>query len=645
MLFHMLDDPTFAKLTANATSLSLRYNHQPKMQPLIPPDYNQSTVLRAYEDAVEKRLNKETFFQALSAMMQVLEEEADEELGGEIGEETVGTIVALQRAFKQQSAKEKMRYFAEFCLGESFDEEKCWNCFMPQLAFFFLRYLDVYDGALQGMPANDYLADLKRRQNEERLRDERTIKNVWENVKNKTATPDANNNAPKPEASTVEKTEQTPKPEENDKEEIEQQTTNKKDDYEIDEEQVESLLSGISLFNKQKQSQQQQRRQNLEKNIQKQAGAKNELHYLEKSAERGRQLLLEYCSLHRERFLRIWTGLKQKKKEGANGNENDQKAKIEEIKEGAENEADEDDEDEEALMEEDRELILKESRHPKELASNHGVSFVQLLSFVLNNDPQQVKVDPFVEQFILSRRRKEEGAEEGQEQKKKSPLEVSMEELITVSRRFVLLTFVSKVVSNVMGTPFDDLAPATSLLKDGLNETSQTPPTPQPSSSSSSIPPSKKNNPYLFQLETTDARKCSREQCEEFERTGGRKFQVCSFCRKIGRIVPYCSRECQAIDWKDGGHKLVCGKKPNVSPAGDGGIAERLKNRPKPPTPLPFTVSCPSSSASAMKEGKGKEKEEEEGEKERENLEGVRSRIEVVEDVEDEEADGLNSID
>ncbi|KAG7444019.1 uncharacterized protein BT62DRAFT_921639 [Guyanagaster necrorhizus] len=55
---------------------------------------------------------------------------------------------------------------------------------------------------------------------------------------------------------------------------------------------------------------------------------------------------------------------------------------------------------------------------------------------------------------------------------------------------------------------------------------------------------------------------CKRD--EESLRKQGRELLVCEKCKPIGRIIPYCSRDCQIADWKSGfpvPHKDICGKK------------------------------------------------------------------------------------
>ncbi|KAF9016028.1 hypothetical protein BDZ89DRAFT_1076024 [Hymenopellis radicata] len=50
-------------------------------------------------------------------------------------------------------------------------------------------------------------------------------------------------------------------------------------------------------------------------------------------------------------------------------------------------------------------------------------------------------------------------------------------------------------------------------------------------------------------------------KAEEKEKNG--KMTVCSRCRKLGREIRYCGRDCQLADWKQ--HKLQCGKPLDAS--------------------------------------------------------------------------------
>lgn len=49
---------------------------------------------------------------------------------------------------------------------------------------------------------------------------------------------------------------------------------------------------------------------------------------------------------------------------------------------------------------------------------------------------------------------------------------------------------------------------------------------------------------------------CNRQQGEN------EKFQVCSFCKKFGKSIPYCSKDCQIQHWRSG-HKKDCEKNKN----------------------------------------------------------------------------------
>ncbi|KAK0455202.1 uncharacterized protein EV420DRAFT_1765639 [Desarmillaria tabescens] len=54
---------------------------------------------------------------------------------------------------------------------------------------------------------------------------------------------------------------------------------------------------------------------------------------------------------------------------------------------------------------------------------------------------------------------------------------------------------------------------------------------------------------------------CNRKEADAS--AGGERFQICSRCKTVGRVVRYCSVECQKKDWKQGfprPHKAICGK-------------------------------------------------------------------------------------
>ncbi|KAI5822907.1 hypothetical protein K523DRAFT_358034 [Schizophyllum commune Tattone D] len=63
-----------------------------------------------------------------------------------------------------------------------------------------------------------------------------------------------------------------------------------------------------------------------------------------------------------------------------------------------------------------------------------------------------------------------------------------------------------------------------------------------------------------------------RRTAEAIQESGGAPLRRCPKCRKAGRTVEYCSRECQVKDWKTGepvSHKEICGKALTNLPAID----------------------------------------------------------------------------
>ena len=67
MLDELMSEETLQKVTVNATALCLRFNHGKKE---IPPEYNQQTILQAYE-VLEKKISKDILFNGLNAFMDV----------------------------------------------------------------------------------------------------------------------------------------------------------------------------------------------------------------------------------------------------------------------------------------------------------------------------------------------------------------------------------------------------------------------------------------------------------------------------------------------------------------------------------------------------------------------------------------------
>jgi len=189
-----------------------------------------------------------------------------------------------------------------------------------------------------------------------------------------------------------------------------------------------------------------------------------------------------------------------------------------------------------------------------------GLTFMKLLDRCLA-DPAQ-RPDSFAEQFLAPLAKRKLLDIPMDDEKKRKELEqelVAMAAMITTSRRFVLLTFVCKVLSEVLGVPFDELAPATSLL--------------QPLKATES-----QNVRGMLFKETPDLRFCSNSPCSNQEEKE-KAFLVCAPCRKAGLAVPYCSRACQAADWRE--HKKTCGVAPTKPPAPANTQQERKGQEPE----------------------------------------------------------------
>ena len=114
----------------------------------------------------------------------------------------------------------------------------------------------------------------------------------------------------------------------------------------------------------------------------------------------------------------------------------------------------------------------------------------------------------------------------------------------------------------VLDIPFTDLAPVTALVKPPGEKDSED------KKPSCELP--------LFEVQP-DLLMCSYPLCEEFE-TKERSFPVCAYCKKVGKIVPYCSRECQGKDWTE--HKKLCGVASAPSPSTT--VKENVTTQPQP---------------------------------------------------------------
>ncbi len=166
-------------------------------------------------------------------------------------------------------------------------------------------------------------------------------------------------------------------------------------------------------------------------------GAKNELHFLEKSADKGRDLLNQYWQQRSDQFTNKWNILTREDRRNFLSSARNF---LITMASGSYSSA--------VLY--CPELNVEDLSQLDDEASSGITTFDRLLSRCLR-DPSSVP-DTFAHQILANNKSLKETERK------------AMAEMITVSRRFVLLTFVAKILSDVMGTPFEDLAPATSLL-------------------------------------------------------------------------------------------------------------------------------------------------------------------------------------
>jgi len=346
---------------------------------------------------------------------------------------------------------------------------------------------------------DNYMEQLRQMQMESRLRDETGVKQVWERMKKqrdeleKTKSHSQSSDTSQDKQETDHDTKQT--------EEVQQ------------EEQVNKLLENISIFGKLKQDKQQR-----EEQVQKKMGAKNELHFLEKSAAKGREILVAFWANRADGFRNKWNSLSS-----------DEKRK---------------------LLSDTRNFLLKMGNssyanavlycpelHVEDLlaaapsSKPDRIAFMELIDRCLA-DPAQ-RPDNFAENFLAPFVKQKLANTQYATEKERKEQEnevVSLAAMITISRRFTLLTFVCKVISEALGVPFDELAPATSLLA-----------------------PLKATVPYLLPLALCD--QCGGSHYHLSLNRSQKMLKVCSSNRR-----PTCgpARDQIAIKWKKRKRRSLC---------------------------------------------------------------------------------------
>lgn len=571
-LNQLFEDATLLKIAADASVLALRYNHQQKT---IPPDYNQKIILEAYE-VLEQKLTKQLLSKAMHAWMEVLEKGLEEQ-----------KAVDLSELFSTEQAKNKLAFLAEFCMKEGYDQEMCYKYFMPQLLLFFLRFLHIYDGSLQGALVPDYLHHLRQLQLEAKWKDDKQVKNLWQKMKEqkqkqeKVQADSVPSAQPSPSSSGL-TISPPPKPEEE------------------EESKAELLLRNTIFSNITKSGEEGGAGAKGGQGLpftQQRMGAKNELHFLQKSTVKGKELLSQCWKEKSALFLNKWEGMPYTQRRtvladaraflltvgqgsyatallycpelspddlaGPTAPEQTTPAPtpVSSAEDGASAAAPTDvappvaaDVASPNVSGGETKESPKREGHDPEFA----LTFIKLLKRCLLDEPG--KADPFVQRFLsLDVRKRLAEAEAEASEKSGAKKEEGIVEMITICRQFMLLTYVSKVISSVLEIPFEELAPVTSLL----------------------APLKEKAGPKTGSLfeQSPDLRMCANPECEKFEATE-KSFQVCSFCRRVGRIVPYCSRECQAKDWNE--HKKLCGKEVAPQPRPTPAPGRPVPNRPQP---------------------------------------------------------------
>jgi hypothetical protein len=67
MLDELMHETTLRRVAQNASALCLKYNHAKRE---IPPEYNQKTILAAYE-VLDQKLTKEVLYEGIDSFMEV----------------------------------------------------------------------------------------------------------------------------------------------------------------------------------------------------------------------------------------------------------------------------------------------------------------------------------------------------------------------------------------------------------------------------------------------------------------------------------------------------------------------------------------------------------------------------------------------
>jgi MYND finger len=181
MLAHLVSSENLARLSTKAAEGALQYN---RMTKAVSPEYNEQVVAKAYARITELIVEKD---------------DVGKNVLVELMDGVYGAIDALKQrkdatlasAFDEESGWFRVVEPLESIFGAEFEsDEKATSLartqFLPQLIVYFLRYLHLYDSALQGQNVEEFMAGgISEERRAEHQRTPAAVERFWQTLRAK----------------------------------------------------------------------------------------------------------------------------------------------------------------------------------------------------------------------------------------------------------------------------------------------------------------------------------------------------------------------------------------------------------------------------------------------------------------------------
>jgi len=169
MIEQLLSPETLGKLAENSGSLTCRLNVVMKC---VPEKYNSEVIAPVYARMAQLLCSgeKHVLLMAMQGFFETLHDAKDR------------VDASLGDLFCEEAGRMRMLPFLQMVFPAGFDEKQALSVFVPQLTFYWLRYLHVYDGSMKGNSVEEALEEAHQQRMDE-LQQSNAVKRVWDETR------------------------------------------------------------------------------------------------------------------------------------------------------------------------------------------------------------------------------------------------------------------------------------------------------------------------------------------------------------------------------------------------------------------------------------------------------------------------------